>query len=489
MALFELESGRLIPAQFGKPVSQGLDAQVLESIRAQVLEVIDRPLFPVAWITQEQGDPDGGPHSLTALDASGQVVSVEVLSRLDSVTLVGALSRLGEITNLGWMDLASRYPGGIEAFQSGWAEFREAMPPNAQPGPRLILVVGQIDPAVYPALGVLYSSGIEIHRISSRQMSNGRRFLEVTQVTPGMVAGHRAQIGGHQAPRPQLAWQAEGAASASDTIAATSAALPSGSGSKGGQPAAEDHLRDGDGSTQPASEVSPPAPAPDQASSAVSGESGGSQVPVPAYFSDLPAGQVNAQSEPDSLGGPVPAAAVSDSDLQSAGTSQTDQDAASAELKHPGAGDAGAAISEGPQSGNSSLAASLAAPAPEPTPSGAAVQPELLGCDPQGLQAISAVIGQPAVLLWQNPQGQIVEALLGVDGQIDPGNGQLTSDVQQAFKVATGGQVQAQNAWKVWRIGNPYGPTLSEAVEELNREIVREYQQHSHRHARRQGLS
>ena len=49
MALFELESGRLIPAQFGTPVGHGLEMDVLESIRSQVLEVIDRPLFPVAW--------------------------------------------------------------------------------------------------------------------------------------------------------------------------------------------------------------------------------------------------------------------------------------------------------------------------------------------------------------------------------------------------------------------------------------------------------
>ena len=136
MALFELESGRLIPAQFGTPVGHGLETDVLESIRSQVLEVIDRPLFPVAWAgTVEQEETAAGPHSLTALDASGQVVSVEVLSRLDPVSLVAAMSRLGQVSGQGWMDLAAQYPGGVQAFQTGWAEFREAMPPTTQPGP------------------------------------------------------------------------------------------------------------------------------------------------------------------------------------------------------------------------------------------------------------------------------------------------------------------------------------------------------------------
>ncbi|MFQ8869348.1 MAG: hypothetical protein ACLR7M_00055 [Varibaculum timonense] len=85
------------------------------------------------------------------------------------------------------MDLASQYPGGVQAFQTGWAEFREAMPPTTQPGPRLILVVGEIDEGCYSALGVLRSSGLEIHQVSSRQMSNGRRFLEVAQLTPSNI--------------------------------------------------------------------------------------------------------------------------------------------------------------------------------------------------------------------------------------------------------------------------------------------------------------
>ncbi|MBD3689815.1 hypothetical protein H8R18_00980 [Nanchangia anserum] len=206
MALFEFERGRLIPAQFGRSVDQGLGPGILESIRSQVLEVIGRPLFPVAWQAPESEiGPDGGPHCLTALDASGQVVSVEVLQRLDAVSLIAAMGRLGEATKMGWLELAHVYPGGPEAFRAGWAEFRESMPPTVEPGPRLFLVVGDVDQGVDSALTILAAASLEIHQVNVREMSNGRRFLEVH---PLSLTTHssRPQLGGHSAPAPQLEW-------------------------------------------------------------------------------------------------------------------------------------------------------------------------------------------------------------------------------------------------------------------------------------------
>ncbi|MDO5746292.1 MAG: hypothetical protein Q4P66_01340 [Actinomycetaceae bacterium] len=204
MALFEFEQGRLIPAQFGHPVHQGLEPDILEAIRTQVLEVIARPLFPVTWHNNDDGSIDS--HRLTALDAAGQVVSVEVLARLDPVNLIAAVSKLGDIAALGWMELATRYPGGAEAFRTGWAEFRESMPPTTQPGPRLIIVVGEVDAAVRPALGVLYQSGMEIHEVRMRQMSNGRRFLEVMAVRPGVLGTSTPELVGTHVAQPQLTW-------------------------------------------------------------------------------------------------------------------------------------------------------------------------------------------------------------------------------------------------------------------------------------------
>lgn len=402
MALFELESGRLIPAQFGTPVGHGLDMDVLESIRSQVLEVIDRPLFPVAW-AGDSGESGTGPHALTALDASGQVVSVAVLSRLDPVSLVAAISRLGQVSGQGWMDLASQYPGGVQAFQTGWAEFREAMPPTTQPGPRLFLVVGEIDEGCYSALGVLFASGIEIHQISARQMSNGRRFLEVSQVTSSSINYSRPQIGGHRAPAPQISW----------------------------------HI-DEESAPQEA-QVSPVPPAP----------------PTPPAATEVSAEVPTGDPEAESI--------ESEESVENVGNVEPQEDSpeeeASGEAETPAGEDGGVA----PES--------LAETAKETDAAANSAVPELLQKDAAGLRSISSLVGQDAVLLWSDDRGRICEALLKEEGVIDPGDGQLTEQVQAVFEQVGGNS--ELDAWEAFRIGNLEGPTLAEAIEEVNAEIER----------------
>ncbi|WP_122819438.1 hypothetical protein [Varibaculum vaginae] len=404
MALFELESGRLIPAQFGTPVGHGLETDVLESIRSQVLEVIDRPLFPVAWAgTVEQEETTAGPHSLTALDASGQVVSVEVLSRLDPVSLVAAMSRLGQVSGQGWMDLAAQYPGGVQAFQTGWAEFREAMPPTTQPGPRLILVVGEIDQSCYSALGVLFASGLEIHQVSSRQMSNGRRFLEVAQLSSTSMSCVRPQIGGHRAPTPQISWHVDEEVSSSE---------------------------------EPEIALVPPTP------------------PTPPEY---PEGS-SAESEA------VAAAQEEESPLP---TGEEDNENQGESLEGEAISEGEAALSEG--EAESEEAPGKGAATAEDSESVAI--PQLLQKNPEGLRSISTLVGQDAVLLWSDERGRICEALLKQEGVIDPGDGQFTDQVQVAFEQV-GGNSQV-DGWEAFRIGNLEGPTLAEAIAEVNAEIER----------------
>ncbi len=196
MALFEFDEGRLIPAQFGRSVSDGLTPEIVDAVCNQVLEIVSRPLFPITWrdISPFEGSAfvDGSAEDeaprLTALDPSGQVVSVEILDFLDSDTLIQSLSRLAGTAALSWSDLAREYPGGVAAFKSGWIQFRDSMPPSPGAGPRLVMVVGRIDPAVRPALEVLAASGVEVHEMSLREMSNGRSFLEVHAVGPRTYA-------------------------------------------------------------------------------------------------------------------------------------------------------------------------------------------------------------------------------------------------------------------------------------------------------------
>lgn len=402
MALFELESGRLIPAQFGTPVGHGLEMDVLESIRSQVLEVIDRPLFPVAW-AGDSGESGTGPHSLTALDASGQVVSVAVLSRLDPVSLVAAISRLGQVSGQGWMDLASQYPGGVQAFQTGWAEFREAMPPTTKPGPRLFLVVGEIDEGCYSALGVLFASGIEIHQISARQMSNGRRFLEVSQVTSSSINYSRPRIGGHRAPAPQISWHVD------------------------------------EESAPQEAQVSPVPPAPPASPAAT-------EVSEEVSAGDLEAESIESEESVENVGDVEP-------------QEDSPEEEASGEAETPAGEDGGVA----PES--------LAETAKETDAAANSAVPELLQKDAAGLRSISSLVGQDAVLLWSDDRGRICEALLKEEGVIDPGDGQLTEQVQAVFEQVGGNS--ELDAWEAFRIGNLEGPTLAEAIAEVNAEIER----------------
>lgn len=213
MALFEFDEGRLIPAQFGRSVSDGLTPEIVDAVCNQVLEIVSRPLFPITWrdISPFEGSVfvDGSAEDeaprLTALDPSGQVVSVEILDFLDSDTLIQSLSRLAGTAALSWSDLAREYPGGVAAFKSGWIQFRDSMPPSPGAGPRLVMVVGRIDPAVRPALEVLAASGVEVHEMSLREMSNGRSFLEVHAVGPRTYAHAPHLLAGRSDDVPAIA--------------------------------------------------------------------------------------------------------------------------------------------------------------------------------------------------------------------------------------------------------------------------------------------
>ena len=221
MALFEFEDGHLVPAQFGYPVSYDLGPELVDAICQQVLQIVSRPLFPVTWRDMTGQDDEETPR-LTALDVTGQIVSVEILKLLDSETLITSLSRLAIVASLSWSDLAGEYPTGSEGFRAGWAQFRDSMPPAVGPGPRLIMVAGEIDPSVRPALSILATSGVEVHLMNLRQMSNGRLFLDVNAVGPRLY-GHAPQLLASAAAAPELAAATEQAAPFEESAPAESA--------------------------------------------------------------------------------------------------------------------------------------------------------------------------------------------------------------------------------------------------------------------------
>ncbi len=377
MALFELEEGRLVPAQFGKEVEEGFTPQVIDAVRAQVLEIVSRPLFPITWRDiQSPTDPNADPR-LTALDASGQVVAVEVLPGLTSDTLIDSLSRLADTAAMSWMDLASEYPGGVEGFQRSWLQFRESMPPSPPNGPRLILVAASISDEVRPALDVLSSSGIEVHEMSLRQMHNGRAFLEVTVVGPRMY-GHRANLLLGDSTTTNLIEER-----VRTPISAKSAHLSK---------------------SQP--KVEKPEP----------------EVEEKPEEKSLPPGDVLAKREPTAATGPMPTLKPRTSGAPF--PSRRD--------RHRNAG------------------------MPRRRPTGPWPR------SPQALEALGQAVGRPVPLVCV--QGVPITAELSLAGVITVAAGSFT-DPTKAL-LAEG--IKNQDGWSAWHVGDQYGPTLGEALAELN---------------------
>ena len=469
MALFEFEDGHLVPAQFGYPVAQDLGPDLVDAICQQVLQIVSRPLFPVTWRDMTGQDDEGTPR-LTALDVSGQIVSVEILKELDSETLITSLSRLAEVASISWSDLAAEYPSGPDGFRTGWAQFRDSMPPAVGSGPRLIMVAGDIDPSVRPALSVLATSGVEVHLMNLRQMSNGRLFLDVNAVGPRLY-GHAPQLLASAAAAPVLAAATEQAAPLDDRALAESAipVLPEESAEASNDedsetpttrptPKVAPHLREV--FTYPMDEE-PPAPfkpaADEQSSDEQSSDEAVEASRDEAELADeLQAGEQDGEqpsSEDEKPRWERPAY------MSRRATRRAREE--SAELNDGGATDAATASS-----------VDRSDESPEVTQARAEGLP-VLGRDEVGLRTLAEILGQDTPLVARSELGLPADLVLAANGAIS-GAG-LTYPSLDTLLTARGlGHI---DAWGQVRIGDRLGPTLAEALDEINREIVREYAQ------------
>ena len=460
MALFEFEDGRLVPAQFGYPVAQDLGPDLVDAICQQVLQIVSRPLFPVTWRDMTGQDDEGTPR-LTALDVSGQIVSVEILKELDSETLITSLSRLAEVASISWSDLAAEYPSGPDGFRTGWAQFRDSMPPAVGPGPRLIMIAGDIDPSVRPALSVLATSGVEVHLMNLRRMSNGRLFLDVNAVGPRLY-GHAPQLLASAVAAPELAAATEQAAPLDDRAPAESAipAPPEESAEASNDedsetpttrptPKVAPHLREV--FTYPMDEE-PPAPFKPAAEEAADEQSSDEAEEVSAQDDELQAGE-QPSSEDEKPRWERPA------HMSRRATRRAREE--SAELNDGGATDAATASS-----------VDRSDESPEVTQARAEGLP-VLGRDEVGLRTLAEILGQDTPLVARSELGLPADLVLAPNGAIS-GAG-LTYPSLDTLLTARGlGHI---DAWGQVRIGDRLGPTLAEALDEINREIVREYAQ------------
>ena len=201
MAMYELDGNHLLPVRLGRSADAITLSHSLVAIQRQIVDVLRRPLFPLSWEELETGA------SLTALDATGQVVVVEVLERIDSTGLLAAMSRLTQAATAGRREIASRYAGGLGAFSQDWNEFREAMPAQAEAGPRLTILSASLEPDVVGGLGVLASSGLEIHEVDVRIVDESRIVVVVEKIS-GMDVAAGGPLLVARAPRPALAGSA-----------------------------------------------------------------------------------------------------------------------------------------------------------------------------------------------------------------------------------------------------------------------------------------
>lgn len=164
MSVFALENGRLVPAQAVSTSDAGVTAESMAAIRERVIELLDVPLFPVAW--QSEPASDGSRESLIALDPTGQTVTVEVIDYLDADELLGSLARAGRHGEMSRSSLALIYGPGARSFPRDWRLFLDACPPHPAPGPRLYLVVLGIDDTVRAAVDALAGGGLDVRRAS-----------------------------------------------------------------------------------------------------------------------------------------------------------------------------------------------------------------------------------------------------------------------------------------------------------------------------------
>ena len=214
MAMYELDGNHLLPVRLGRSADAITLSHSLVAIQRQIVDVLRRPLFPLAW-----DELDGGA-SLTALDATGQVVVVEVLENVDSTGLLAAMSRLTQAATAGRREIASRYAGGLGAFSQDWNEFREAMPAQVEAGPRLTILSASLEPDVVGGLGVLASSGLEIHEVDVRIVDESRIVVVVEKIS-GMDVAAGGPLLVARAPRPALAGSASAGSNGSRAIDAT----------------------------------------------------------------------------------------------------------------------------------------------------------------------------------------------------------------------------------------------------------------------------
>ncbi len=425
MALFELTGTRLEATALGEPVEAAQRQTVLGAVRGQLVDVLRRPVFPIVW--EREGDAD----VLTALDAASQVMCVELLERLDAGALVAAMARTATAAQSGWTDLAARYPGGSTSFREDWDEFRETVPINAGPSPRLTMIAMAVNDDVRTALAMLLCSGIEVQEAQVRTASDGRVLVGLEPVRHDVLGGSGAVLVA-RASRMALERPKENEA------ATTAPTMPVPS------------MRRGTRTSRAAKKDRPPM-APGGRVEAATGHGEAARVRA--------AGARGERSRAARARAVGPAAAVATTLIEpmepveavEAVTGPNDVTVPTVRLVES----ASPATSPGGVDRNHRAAAPVLGAQPT-VPSG--------GQSAAALASVASRIDTPVTLVWQRMRRGIHhEAVLSADGVITLSNGMRFRDPSAAANAAQ--HTQDIDGWRVWRVG-AQGPALRDFIKD-----------------------
>ncbi|MDE1655163.1 hypothetical protein PWJ82_07980 [Actinotignum schaalii] len=227
MGVFSLRGGQFHRAAPPADLPEETRASVAEALRAQIAEFLDFPAFQVAW-TRPEGER--GTASLVALDATGNIISVDIIDVLDGAALLAALARSAQHATLDRREITRLFPGGPHDFSSAWQEFTAVNPPIPEPAPRLSIFACAIDPDITDAVRALAGAGVQVWQVTILERAAGIllsvdevRLQRATALGPAAgvpVLDVAAEAGDH----PEAEAQPESVAEASETVEMESAA-------------------------------------------------------------------------------------------------------------------------------------------------------------------------------------------------------------------------------------------------------------------------
>ncbi|MDE1565929.1 hypothetical protein ACXITP_00800 [Actinotignum sanguinis] len=170
MGVFSLRGGQFHRAAPPADLPEETRTAVAEALRAQISDFLDFPAFQVAW-TRPEGER--GTASLVALDATGNIISVDIIDVLDGAALLAALARSAQHATLDRREITRLFPGGPHDFSSAWQEFTAVNPPIPEPAPRLSIFAFAIEPDTYDAVRALAGAGVQVWQVTILERATG----------------------------------------------------------------------------------------------------------------------------------------------------------------------------------------------------------------------------------------------------------------------------------------------------------------------------